>query len=453
MTQPDLILTPFANSASPAERNDIPDERFPGMPPQSAAWDSGFPAITMQDFQLGGLPPNGQDFNGILYELSQHIVHQNLGGMYKFSADVVAAGGYPQGALIAANDGLSFWASLQDDNVQDFNGPNKDQWSLVAEAGLDSALAAKADKTTLINAGTGLSGGGSLASDRTLSVDYGTTASTAAQGNDERFAGIVPVRQTVLSGPKNSAGRADFMEAIGLNVRLKASVINNPLVVTIGDGFGDLGLPKNITAPISVQMDLGAAEDNSTSYVYIGLLGSTITGIILPNAPVYGMFPPAGSGVGRVWYPINHTHCAKWYQGGEWVDFKMVCVGEIVASSGSVNNIRNYAYQGVSFVTDGVNHNTNSYQVNLVDFLGVPPAFKDVVCTVRLSKAFGDAAIDNEIIFPVNTNNNSGGDNSAQRRACVRVERNSVSVYVAGSEENVDDRIYGYYSAVARRNF
>lgn len=38
-----------------------------------------------------------------------------------------------------------------------------------------------------INAGTGLSGGGNLTADRTLSVKYGNTAGTAAQGNDARL--------------------------------------------------------------------------------------------------------------------------------------------------------------------------------------------------------------------------------------------------------------------------
>lgn len=38
-----------------------------------------------------------------------------------------------------------------------------------------------------INAGTGLTGGGNLTADRTLAVQYGTTAGTAAQGNDGRL--------------------------------------------------------------------------------------------------------------------------------------------------------------------------------------------------------------------------------------------------------------------------
>lgn len=45
----------------------------------------------------------------------------------------------------------------------------------------------KADKAHKIIAGTGLSGGGDLTADRTLSVAFGTTASTACVGNDSRL--------------------------------------------------------------------------------------------------------------------------------------------------------------------------------------------------------------------------------------------------------------------------
>ena len=41
--------------------------------------------------------------------------------------------------------------------------------------------------TRTITAGTGLTGGGDLSADRTLTVAYGTAAGTAAQGNDSRL--------------------------------------------------------------------------------------------------------------------------------------------------------------------------------------------------------------------------------------------------------------------------
>lgn len=50
----------------------------------------------------------------------------------------------------------------------------------------------KVPATRQILAGAGLSGGGSLAADRTLSVVYGTTAGTAAAGNDARLSDARP---------------------------------------------------------------------------------------------------------------------------------------------------------------------------------------------------------------------------------------------------------------------
>ncbi|QQV92995.1 minor tail protein [Mycobacterium phage Gandalf20] len=50
-----------------------------------------------------------------------------------------------------------------------------------------SQIGAKADKTTTITAGTGLTGGGDLTADRTLSVSFGTSSTTACVGNDSRL--------------------------------------------------------------------------------------------------------------------------------------------------------------------------------------------------------------------------------------------------------------------------
>ncbi len=56
-------------------------------------------------------------------------------------------------------------------------------------------LSGKVATSRLINSGTGLSGGGDLTADRTLAVSYGTTAGTAAQGNDSRITGAQQASQ------------------------------------------------------------------------------------------------------------------------------------------------------------------------------------------------------------------------------------------------------------------
>jgi hypothetical protein len=54
---------------------------------------------------------------------------------------------------------------------------------------LTSDLSGKASTATIIAAGTGLSGGGDISTNRTISASFGTTSGTIAQGNDSRITG------------------------------------------------------------------------------------------------------------------------------------------------------------------------------------------------------------------------------------------------------------------------
>ena len=60
--------------------------------------------------------------------------------------------------------------------------------------------------TRTITAGTGLTGGGDLSANRTLAVTYGTTAGTAAQGNDSRIVGAVQTTRTITAGTGLTGG-------------------------------------------------------------------------------------------------------------------------------------------------------------------------------------------------------------------------------------------------------
>lgn len=228
MTQPKLITKPFADDALPGYVNEIPKENPTGAPEQNASWSVGFPPITMTAIDDGGLPPNGEDMNGVLRAITEHNLFVGGGGVYEFTSDYITeVGGYSKGAVLVSDDKTALWMSIQDNNTQNFNGATKTQWRRIAFTELDSTLASiqsalntKADKSVTItagdgltgggtlagnrvfavngsvvrtdrtiNAGTGLSGGGNLSANRTLSVNYGTTAGTAAQGNDVRITG------------------------------------------------------------------------------------------------------------------------------------------------------------------------------------------------------------------------------------------------------------------------
>lgn len=200
MPMPKPLTIPFARDALSQFINEIPDTPQSGADPQLASWSEGFGPITMQPLTSGGKPPEGPDFNGILSAISAHIVYQNGGGIYTFSQEYVdKTGGYDKDSVLIGDDGSALWVSLSDNNTENFNTATPPaEWVKISFTGVEqqledilNSLALKADKTIQVIAGTGLSGGGNLQANRTLSVDYGTTEGTAAQGNDSRIVNSV----------------------------------------------------------------------------------------------------------------------------------------------------------------------------------------------------------------------------------------------------------------------
>lgn len=93
---------------------------------------------------------------------------------YVSGVDAAAVGADPEGTAAAAV--AAHTAAPDPHGDREYTDDEIDE----AEAGLVPA-------SRSITAGTGLTGGGTLASDRTLAVTYGSSAGTAAQGNDSRL--------------------------------------------------------------------------------------------------------------------------------------------------------------------------------------------------------------------------------------------------------------------------
>lgn len=146
--QPELILTPFGESANPGTINEIPESLTPSDPVQSASWQAGFPLVTMTPLSAGGIPPRGQDVNGALRAISRHSAFLGGGGQYKWSASYVAAkGGYSIGDVIQSNDGLNSYVSLVDGNTVDFNSVPSSigtSWKIYSGVGLIQGQATEA---------------------------------------------------------------------------------------------------------------------------------------------------------------------------------------------------------------------------------------------------------------------------------------------------------------------
>lgn len=88
----------------------------------TASYDSGFPPITMTLKSAGGIPPKGQDMNQILYELSSLCRWSSAGALYSFDQNFcTAVSGYPKGAILLGDDGITIYKSTTDGNT---NNPN-----------------------------------------------------------------------------------------------------------------------------------------------------------------------------------------------------------------------------------------------------------------------------------------------------------------------------------------
>lgn len=105
----------WAQNAGAGFVRDIPSASQPGG---AASLNDGFPAVTMQSIASGGIPPWGEDANGILRQLSRWARWQGAGGPVTFdSAYATAIGGYPAGAVLqAAGLGGGFWRNTTDNN-------------------------------------------------------------------------------------------------------------------------------------------------------------------------------------------------------------------------------------------------------------------------------------------------------------------------------------------------
>lgn len=115
--EPGKIITPWAESGL---KNTIPPAANPAT--GRAGFDQGFSAINMTAKEAGGIPPFGQDFNGIFYEVTNILRYMQAGGQPTFDAALATAiGGYPKGAMVLGSDGVAIYTNKVDSNSSNPN--------------------------------------------------------------------------------------------------------------------------------------------------------------------------------------------------------------------------------------------------------------------------------------------------------------------------------------------
>jgi hypothetical protein len=122
---------PFANGAGGGFINTIPTASQIGVTPGAASLTDGLVPLNFQPVASGGIPPRGQDFNGLFKQITQWNQWQATGGSIKFDAAFAAAiGGYPQGAILTSSINYSDrWLSIVDNNTVDPDSFGQNSWA------------------------------------------------------------------------------------------------------------------------------------------------------------------------------------------------------------------------------------------------------------------------------------------------------------------------------------
>lgn len=133
--QPRKVTLAFAENG---EKTTIPENNDPadGL----ASLNNGFPPKTRQALDDDGIPPFGQDMNGILYLVSAINRWQSAGASFVYDADFSTddnVNGYPKGAVLLRADGTGFWVNQTDNNETnpDTGGAN---WHPINNIGITS---------------------------------------------------------------------------------------------------------------------------------------------------------------------------------------------------------------------------------------------------------------------------------------------------------------------------
>lgn len=278
-------LVPFAQSDT--NRVELP---VTSSDPARASQSEGFPPLTMLPPESGGVPPQGEDFNGALNQVARIAWWLQAGGLFTFDATWAAnaaIGGYPTGAQLLSNAGRSVLQSRLDNNQNDPNSSSSGAWGPPGNTGLEIVLSNASPAVTSL---TDLQAASSYVRVTGTAFQSITIAFPAAISGAGAPLGFTFVHDAVnngnanfvivLTGPNSSSITVYPGQRVGVKSR------NDGSLIVVGSTVPQNGFN-------GVQPIVGSTTLNTTAQgALLELQGSTAYTVTLPAA---NTFDPGGS--------------------------------------------------------------------------------------------------------------------------------------------------------------
>lgn len=204
ITQPELIPYPWATNGQKAA---IPENQTsPGN--GRASWNTGFPIENTYPVSANGVPANYQDFQGVLYTLSEFACYQQAGGIFTYDATL----DYQPGARVLGSDGNVYRALAKNGPATVVAAPVGDtsgKWVLEPNMTQVSSAASAITQNYVTSGGYTISGDVTYGGDVTVSGTVNGGGVVHLVGN-ETISGTKTFTNTISGTITNatSAGQA-----------------------------------------------------------------------------------------------------------------------------------------------------------------------------------------------------------------------------------------------------
>lgn len=292
ISTPTQITVPFATSGL---KNAIPAAANPVT--GNAGYDAGFPATNMTPKEAGGIPPFGQDFNGILFDITTAIQYLEAGMQFPYSSTfATAVGGYPLGAIVTRTDGSGFWRNTVANNTtnpETFGAgwaPEGAGISTVAMSNANVTLTAlQAARPIIIITGT-------LTAN--LQLIFPTYQRQWLVVNNATGAFSVTCKTSAGSGISIAAGLSQSVYGDGTNINTASAAQTQQSVV---GGFSSLSASSTGTNAL---VSVSAAEIclQAAAGVYLTARAVSLPSISLAGSGANGL--DTGTSVASTWYSV-----------------------------------------------------------------------------------------------------------------------------------------------------